>query len=139
MGWLADLLKEIPLSVIQQQKIAQAERLQSELEAEKASLKDDLRQAKTEIAKLKTEIEKLAHDDPTLDDVEARILSALADSKSDDERIASWFILILNLHPERFNYAIERLIDLNMVHKDPLDTYYLDQKGRAYLIRNNLL
>lgn len=57
MGWLADLFREIPLSVIQQEKIAQVEAKYVATEAEKASLKDDLRQAKAEITKLKKQIE----------------------------------------------------------------------------------
>jgi len=141
MGWLGDLLKEIPLSVIQQQKIAHMEAEYADMKAEKASLKDDLRQANAEIAKLKKQVEQLAHDVSNLDDVETRILSALADSEIDP--VPSSLIFILDLHRERFNYAIERLIELDFVHKSPLwedePSYSLAQKGRGYLIRNNLI
>jgi|SRR5215213_9031757 len=139
MGLFDDILKGLPANAVLREQITQLNAQKAATETENAILKDDLRHAKVEIAKLKKQIEEHEYSDPDFDDVETRILSALGDSDSENERIASWFIFILNLHPERFNYAIERLIARDFVHKHADASYSLAQKGRGYLVRNNLL
>ena len=103
MGLFDDILKGLPANAVLREQITQLNAQKAATETENAILKDNLRHAKVEIAKLKKQIEEHAYCDTDFDDVETRILSALGDSDSENERIASWFIFILNLHPERFN------------------------------------
>jgi adenylate cyclase len=68
MGWVIDLVKEIPLSTVLREKLSAIEEKYVALDTENAILKDDLRKAKANVVQLeaqvsnfKNEIEKLSH------------------------------------------------------------------------------
>lgn len=70
MGFLTDILKEVPLSAVLKEKVATLEDKYASLETELAIKKDDLRAAQSEnqklqaeIVKLKEEIKNLSHAD----------------------------------------------------------------------------
>lgn len=140
MGWLADLFREIPLSVIQEQKIAEMEAKYDATEAEKASLKDDLRQAKAEITKLQKQIEEFTHKDD-LEEVEIKVLHliAVANGMPWAEAIAEQ----LGLHTQRVEYHLQKLeLDFYVLRHyggGYPDSFSLLQKGRDVLMQRNLI
>src|SRR6266404_1333907 len=77
MGFVTDLLKEIPLSSVLKEKIAVIEAKYAASDTENAILKDDLRKLKAEITKLRKQVEELTHKDD-LDDVERELIKLVA-------------------------------------------------------------
>jgi len=78
MSLLADILKEIPLSAVLREKVANLEAENAALKTENAILKDDLRQAKVENQQLDSLLQGLTRDPGLLDESEAQILLAMA-------------------------------------------------------------
>lgn len=138
MGWLVDLFKEIPLSVIQQEKIAQAEAKQTAVEAEKASLKDDLREAQAQIAQLKKELEKFTH--KPLADLDIQILQMITAFRSAPIALIAQQ---LDTQIEAVELQVNTLVKNDYIEWKLDDygeyNYHLRDKARRYLIDNNLL
>jgi DNA-binding MarR family transcriptional regulator len=142
MGFLTDVLKEVPLSAVLREKIAAFEAENASLKTENAILKDDLRQAKGEVVKLKEEIQRLTHQDD-LDEMSVKILAYLADS--DGELIeATDLERITGLHPARVKHLTDNLEKQGYVagrHSGGgvVSLYNLTPKGREYAVKNNLV
>lgn len=149
MGALFDLLKEIPLSGVLKEKIAALEAKHASVETELAIKKDDLREAQAEnkklqaeVVKLKDEINRLAQE-PDLHETEIKILVRLADPRGAnyEESIAA----DLRLHPTRLDYYLQSLSEKDYIYSvsimlaDEPTEYHLDQKGREFLIKHNLI
>jgi predicted nuclease with TOPRIM domain len=142
MGWLTDLLKEIPLSALLKEKLLAVEAKHSELEAENAGLKDDLRHAKAEVQRLETRIGELTYAD-NLPPVETEILKLLADHRElKNQALCRKF----DLHSQRLRYHFERLTSEGYIsHVEARvstgieDVYFLQHRGREYLSRKNLI
>src|SRR5258708_34080723 len=96
MGWIIDLLKEIPLSAVLKEKIAAIEDKYAAAETENAILKDDLREAKTEIAELKQQVEELSHTE-NVNELELKILHRIANL---DYSHAVPSVIQINFFPE---------------------------------------
>jgi DNA-binding MarR family transcriptional regulator len=142
MGILSDLLKEIPLSAVLREKIATFEQEIAALKEENAILKDDNRQLQTENKRLKDEIESFTHP-VDLHETEKKILIYLADSNSlnfNDSMVEN-----LNLDQTRLHYFLETLRERNYITLlngavfGVASKYALTQKGREFLIKNNLV
>ncbi len=133
MGIITELLKDMPLSAVLRERLKELEKKYSELE--------------TENAKLKQENEKLRtiHEEPTkiseLNENEVKILVFLSSCRSEptEEIIAGY----LGLSLTKTKYFLERMWDKYLYSHDYYDgkpsEYYLLQKGREYLIENNLI
>ena len=141
MGALFDLFKEIPLSSVLKEKLGTLEAKYGALETENSILKDDLRQAKAEIVKLKEEINRLTHTDD-LEEKEKAILALYAtrDRYMTAEEIAHH----LQLNPVRADYYLTKLVGGEYIRSPPPivagpTNYYITQKGREFLIKNNLI
>lgn len=142
MGWLTDLLKEIPLSAVLKEKLVAIEAKHSEVEDENARLKDDLRHANAEIKNLETRIAELTYAD-NLPEVEIEILKLLADNR---ELMREVLARKFNLHFQRLRYHFERLTSEGYISHTEVrlstgvdDVYFLQHKGREYLSRTNLI
>jgi predicted nucleic acid-binding Zn-ribbon protein len=141
MGWLTDLLKEIPISAVLKEKLVAAESKHSEVEDENARLRDDLRHAKAQIKTLETRIAALTDVDD-LTEVEIQILRLLADHRElKEESLCRKF----QLHPQRLRLHFERLLREGYIShvETPVstgidDVYFLEHNGREYLSRKNL-
>lgn len=133
MGFLTDLLKEVPLSAVLKEKIAAFEYENASLKTENAILKDDKRQLEREVMKLKEEIGRLTHTDD-LHETEQKILVI---AKEGRELFAHSLAERLGLPEQRTEYFL-----LELVAKGYLDEsfgYPINQKGRKYLLNNGLL
>src|SRR5690349_1585929 len=106
MGFLTDVLKEIPLSAVLKEKIASIEAKHAATETENAILKDDLHEAKAEITKLKKQIEELAHKDD-LDENDRQVLVTIL--QLDKSAYSDLIARQLNLHQQRAAYHLEKL------------------------------
>jgi DNA-binding MarR family transcriptional regulator len=142
MGAIADLLKDIPLAAVLREKVLNLESENASLQTEVASLKDDLRQAKAEVVKLKNEIDRLTHTD-NLHETEIKILAYLADENTINFNDS--MLLGLRLDQTRLDYFLERLRKQEYISYiggssvGEAVSYFLTQKGREYLIKNNLI
>ena len=143
MGLLTDIIKEIPHTAVLQEKIAAVEAKYAATETENAILKDDLRAAQKEITKLKEQVETFTHLDSELNSVEIKLLQylPLAHIPNDVEGLASY----LTQEVTRIQYHLGRLEDKSYVVSAKVSIpgmrppYVLTQKGREYLVKNDLL
>jgi predicted nuclease with TOPRIM domain len=142
MGWLTDILKEIPISAVLKEKLVAAEAKHSEVEDENARLKDDLRHAREQVRTLEKRIAALTDADD-LPAVEIEILKLLADHR---ELKKQDLVRKFQIHPQRLRYHFERLSGEGYIsHTETRvstgvdDSYFLEHKGREYLSRKNLI
>ena len=133
MGWIADLLKEIP----------SAARYKSELEAmekENASLKSLVADLRQEIQRRDDIVQKEKSHSSRLEEIKEKILVALTQHK---ELEAGQISHLLNIGSQLATFHLEELKSLDMVN----DYYAVDspvfwgivQGDRAYLVRHGLL
>jgi regulator of replication initiation timing len=142
MGLFDDILKGLPENAVLRAKVSEAKEENASLKQENAFLKDDLRKAKAEIVKLKEEISRLTHTE-TLEENEVKILVWLADPNR--HHIAEAMAPGLQIHPTRLAYYLEALENKGYLYESKVyiggspTLYYIDQKGREFLIKNNLI
>ena len=139
MGLFADILKGLPENAVLRDKIAEAEKRYGALGTENAILKDDLRDAKAEIKKLKKQVEEFTHKDD-LNEIEREALKLVA--KLETEAHSDVLAIALTLPQTKADYYLHNLEQSGYIGSvsfggPPL--YYLEQKGRAYLVENNLI
>lgn len=142
MGSLVDLIKDIPHVAVLRDKVLNLEAQKAALETEIAILKDDLREAQAENKRLKQEIESLTHTDD-LQEIEVKLLIRLASERR--ENYAQLLKTDLQLNQTRLDYLLQALTEKKYIYfyglymsSDPGE-YHLTQKGREYLIKNNLI
>jgi DNA-binding transcriptional ArsR family regulator len=142
MSLLADILKEVPLSLVLREKISDLEAENAALKTEIAIVKDDLRQAKAQITEFEKQLERLAHHDVALDEAKTKILVAIAKEST----VFNLGKLAASLQMEyvHFEYHLHYLLENGYVDaRKPRPTSHkmwrLAQKGREYLIENNLI
>ena len=134
MGWIADLLKEIP----------SAARYKSELETmerENVQLKTQIQVCQSEVADLRQEIQRRddiiqkekSHDN--LPDEQMEVLTLLAKSGLTEEKI----IDAINRNPESIRFDLEELKRAGIIENDKVASmagitlYSLTHDGRRYL------
>lgn len=134
MGWIADLLKEIPLSAILKEKIATIEADYAAVKTENAILKDDLRQARRETAKIKRRLGELSRKEE-IGETESRILTLMTKQLVSHNELTD----DLKISDERLQFYLRRLLDGEYI-KVAFETtsgkrrFALDQRGREHLI-----
>ena len=142
MSLLSDILKEVPLSSVLKEKIADLEAKNAALETEVAILKDELRKAKQEISVLRADINERDKVIFEIDDTAQKILTVLAKHNVDFPE--DYLVDALQIHPTRLSYYLGELKKAGYVHEsiggygDPSE-YSLTQKGKQYALSNNLL
>jgi heme oxygenase len=136
MGLLTDILKGLPENAVLRHKVVEAQKVYDALEAENASLRDDLRAAKAENTKLREKLEKLTKADD-LDASAIQILEALGEHKV---IIAPEMEHLLQIEHVQLTYSLQVLRDAGYIVKNkPVISrparYSLAQKGREYLLK----
>ena len=133
MGWIADLLKEIP----------SAARYKSELEAmekENATLKSEVAKLRQEIQRRDEIVEKEKSHNDRLEEVKEKILVALT---KHDELDANQISRLLNIGSQLATFHLKELKNSDMVNDyhalgSPV-SWGIVQGGRTYLVRHDLL
>ncbi|CAN5857264.1 hypothetical protein BH18ACI4_BH18ACI4_08700 [soil metagenome] len=136
MGFFDDILKGLPANATLREKNTDLESENAALTTEVAILKDQLREAKGEITKLEQRIEKLTIH-INLDENDVLILKAMASLRSptQSDKIEE----ITRLHLQVVKLHLQRLADARYLRVYQGYLYSLDQRGREYLIKNNLI
>jgi cell shape-determining protein MreC len=133
MGIITDILKEIPLSAVLRERLQELEKKYSELETENTKLKEENR-------KLKSTIEELTKTGE-LSENEKKILVLLSSCKG--EPTAEMIAASLGLSLTKTEYYLGRMWNEYVYSYDYTNDrpseYYLVQKGREYLVENDLI
>jgi DNA-binding transcriptional ArsR family regulator len=139
MGWIADLLKEIPSAARYKAELEQIERDNAALKARNAQLESELTQATQRYRKYELESQPIIPQ--RLDDVRERILVLLSEQPEvSDEEIAQ----LVQVGPQLASYHLEELKKTKYVHvahfsgsdwtgERPRTEWSIAQAGRAYL------
>ncbi|HEV7889012.1 MAG TPA: helix-turn-helix domain-containing protein [Pyrinomonadaceae bacterium] len=141
MGLFDDILKGLPENAVLRSKVSEAKEENASLKQENASLKDDLRQAKAEIVHLKEQIQTLTHKEDSLHENAVRILSVVAEESHGV--YAADLAQQLGLPQARVEYHLQEMVTNDYLHAHSqlrnFPLYTLAQKGRKYLVDNDLL
>jgi len=133
MGIITDIIKELPISAILRDKLQELERKYDALEVENAKLKEENQYLKTKLEEI-TSTGKLS-------DLEVKILLLL--SSSNRELTAEMIASRLGLNLTKTEYYLERIYNKYVYSHDYYtgrpSEYYLMQKGREYLVENDLI
>jgi predicted nuclease with TOPRIM domain len=133
MGIITDILKEIPLSAVLREKLQKLEKKYSELETENTKLKE-------ENQKLKSRLEEMTKTSE-LSENEIKILILL--SSCEHKLTATQIAGVINLSLTKTKYYLERMwkkyVYSSDYYTDRPSEYYLLQKGREYLVENDLI
>jgi predicted HTH transcriptional regulator len=124
MGWVADLLKEIPSAAHYKAKLEKMERENKLLKAENEKLKSELETLRKELATFKAPLEPDAE----------KILEFIAQNEqvtpSEIECVLGMNMSIIDMHLE--NLLTTNYIEASyVIDREP--EYYLGQAGRRYL------
>ena len=137
MGWLTDLLKEIPASAVLKEKLETREAEYEQLKAERDGLRQELRATRDELESLKQQLQR-SQAQGELDDNEKKLIALMAEV--DPNRVVAPAIAgQLGLTPIRAQHHLDRLVQLGHVHAAhfvaPRPTQYgLTQQGRKYAL-----
>lgn len=133
MGIITDILKELPLNAVLRDKLQELERKYDTLEIENNRLKEENRKLKNELKELKNTSK--------LSKPEEKILILLSSGNIEvtPETISSQIGLSLT----KTEYYLGRMHREYVSSQDWCDgrpsEYHLTQKGRQYLVENNLI
>lgn len=133
MGWIADLLQEIP----------SAARYKSELEAmekQNATLKSEVTNLRQEIQRRNEIIQREKSNNSRLEEIKEKILQLLSiHEEADIEQI----LHALSANVQVVTFHLTELEDLNLVHPSYIINspviWSIAHKGRKYLITHGLL
>ena len=131
---MTDLLRDTSLPAVVEKKLREYEQNYSRFEAENVRLKEENRELKTKLAGLTSE-DEISEDEEKILVLLSKVQGPLADHIISSE---------LGLNPTKAKFYLERMWTKDYVHsQDWTDErpseYYLIQKGREYLIKNNLV
>ena len=140
MGWIADIFKEIPLSVNLQAKLDTLEEKFAVLELRNKYLESENNKFREEIQRRDNILQKEKSHDNLLDETKVNILLLLSKHENlIDEQIAR----SLNLNLQVAKYHLQELDDKKMIGclltvNSPIQ-WYLNHEGRHYLIKHKLI
>ena len=133
MGIIIDILKELPLNAVLRDKLQKLEKKYDDLEAENNKLKKENRDLKKKL--------KEFTDTNELNENEVKILLLL--SSANQELTANMIASSLDLNLTKTEYYLERMYKEYVYSHDYCNgrasEWYLIQKGKEYLIKNDLL
>ena len=142
MGWITDILKELPLSAILKEKI-------EKLEAEHGRLESELQRTKADLAlandtnKMLTDRVNKAQEGEHLGEIEERILLVLSGLHGQQHVNGDVIVNHLQINMTRAELYLSKLqkdqfISAAYSYMNPT-SYKLAHRGNEYLVRNNLV
>ncbi len=140
MGWIADLLKEIPSAARYKAELEEMETQNTELQQKVIFLELELKKLRQEIQRRDDIIQKEKSHNDLLDEIKVNILVLLSKyDKPNTDQIAS----TLKTHLEIMKFHLTELKHMKMIH-DLLTMgaptrWMLTHEGRKYLIENKLI
>ena len=133
MGFILDILKDIPVNAVLRDKLQQKEREYEELEAENNKLRNENQRLKSKVKEL-TSSDELCENEVNI----LKLLSSIG-RKTTAETIAGE----LGLSLIKTKYCLDKMNRQYVFSHDysggKLSVYYLNQKGRAYLVEHDLV
>ena len=140
MGWIADLLREIPSAARYKFELEAMEAKVAALEKENANLKSEIAELRQEIQRRDDVVQKKKSHDQNLEEIAEGILAALSQhGELDTEQLARR----LGIGAQLAVFHLHELQQKKMVmdyHAVGSPVYWgLIQGGRAYLVRRGLL
>jgi len=140
MGWIADLLKEIPSAARYKSELEEMERENTKLKQKVLSLESENNNLRQEIQRRNDVIQKVESHGAPLEEIKINILVFM--SKHEEvytQHIAS--ALKIGLQAAQFH--LEELQDAALISScafmENETSWYLAQGGRKYLVRNKLI
>lgn len=133
MGIITDILKEVPLSAVLRERLTELEKKHEALERENADLRRVNAELKGQVAKL-TGV-------PILEVIEKNILLLLAEAET---LPVSHIALNLKEKKAKVEFYLQRMEEYGIVcgshyYTGQESEYSLGQKGREFLVSNNLI
>jgi DNA-binding MarR family transcriptional regulator len=143
MGWIADLLQEIPSAARYKVQLEQLEAEHKVLESENRELRANLETAKLEINRLKQEAQEKQKENVAqnsdLPELQHKILVLLGDDAMETSEIASR----IGKSTETAKFHLDELHQAEFVrfsvNLDWQTIWSLRQEGRRYLVQRDLL
>lgn len=143
MGWLQDMLQEVPLSAVLRERVALAEE-----RFDKASKENDLH--KRRIAELELELQELRAKIPAasrheLADETARLLTYLFKTQAQERREVQFMAKALNVETGIAKYHLDRLKEAGLANRSGGNAlrgttfWVLTADGRKYAVENKLV
>jgi len=141
VGWIADLLKEIPSAARYKAELEEMEGENSQLKQKICSLESENEKLRQEIQRRDDIVQKEKPHDNLLDKVKTNILLLLSkrQDRLTDEQIAQTIktnLQIVKFHLQEL--TIKHMVDRALSINSP-SQWYLAQEGRKYLIENKLI
>lgn len=141
MGWIADLLKEIPSAARYKAELEEMEGENTKLKQKVFSLESENNNLRQEIQRRDDVIQKEKSHNNLLDEIKVNILLFL--SKQRDKLTDEQVFRSLNMNPQVVKFHLQELEKSRMVCRalyvgSPCE-WYLAQEGRRYLIENKLI
>ena len=141
MGWIIDLLKDVPLSAVIREQLASAEKKITSLESENANLQSQVHELRQEIQRRDDVIQKEKPHNNLLDEIKIKILMFL--SNQGDRVTADQIAYALTFGSQIVIFHLKELKDNHMIsdsHTMNAPTkWLLAHEGRRYLIENKLI
>jgi DNA-binding MarR family transcriptional regulator len=137
MGWIEDILKEVPLSAVLRERLQAADKENEQLKERVADLEKENAALRAKIP-VKQEIE--------LPDASKQILVVLFAAENiepSDLRVPD-LAEVLKMERGPLRYHLDRLIEANLIRRirdydTEEDHYSLTDRGRRFVVENNLV
>ena len=143
MGLITDLIKEYPALSVAKERLALAQEKYDALSMENEKLKAKVKYLEQENKQLKTKLDEIVpHGEENLSEIEINILKLFGIAGHDlvIDAVASR----LGLSQTKTEYYLSKLCDeeylgFPLIMGGGETEYYLQQKGREYLVKNDLI
>jgi DNA-binding MarR family transcriptional regulator len=141
MGWIEDLLKEVPLSAVLRERIALEGQKYEGAIREVDALKKKVAALERENAELRDQIPQ--RKETSLSEDTARVLVQIFKARDIDERAVGNIAGALNMDPGVLEYHLDRLDEAGLAlltSSDEEHTYWgLTPKGRRHVVERKLI
>jgi DNA-binding transcriptional ArsR family regulator len=141
MGWIEDVLKEVPLSAVLKERVALADQKYEACLREVEALKKKVAALERENADLRARIPQRDEEAPLRKETE-RVLVHMFSAPEMDEREVGAMAEALGMERSVLQYHLDRLNEAGLAHMTggDIDGVYwaLKLKGRQYVVESNL-